>query len=281
MQSMTGYAKSGIRYKNLVLECEIKSYNHRFLQTRLTLHPEIEQYDYFIEKLIRENIKRGYIVLQIHVLKSNSEPVIFNGFKLKGLQAQLLEFKKEFKDNLLFTLGDFMDLCNKYYSSSSFPFKFVKKLLLNCFQELHKTRLSEGSKIKKVFMDKIKGMKMLVDEVEKKIPSFQAEYKAKLTNVMENSSKNESTVANRELMQLVQGIMVTEEIDRTKFHLNTLGDLMNKTGNIGKKVTFVLQELARETNTLSAKISSANIQYSCVQMRDLLEELREQAENIE
>lgn len=277
---MTGYARDRLKFRNYIIDCELKSYNHRYIQTRITLHPEIECYDYLIENFIKENVKRGYVIANIQILRSDQTPVIFIPSKFGRIYSEIARYTGKFGRNLFFTYSDYMDLYRKHSNRAVIPFSSLKTLLGRCVAELYKMRSSEGKKTLNVIQKKVKRLEALNGKISKMLPWVLSEYRKKITDTLGLDAET-AAKSQLDINQLTEKALATEEVDRIRFHIEKLSSLIRQPGLIGKKLGFLAQELLRETNTLASKVSSPQIQYHCVEMKDIIDDLREQSENIE
>jgi uncharacterized protein (TIGR00255 family) len=155
-------------------------------------------------------------------------------------------------------------------------------VFLNAFKEFMKDRSLEGEKIKKVFNKKIKKIALSQKKLEKAIPAINKTRMSQLNSKIKKLNVNlEPEKLNQEAALLILKHDVAEELERIKFHLDSMQKELSSKQAKGKKIDFILQELFRETSTLSVKIDKPSLKELALNMKLAVEEMREQAQNLE
>ena len=278
---MTGFGLSSYIDKKSEIYIEIKGVNHKFLEATIKpndLNNELEEY---IRKLVSKKIVRGRVDIRIKTKTVSSTNYSIDSKLLK-------KFKKSLEDGLKFK-GDihFRDIKDvpgifKLEADKDVNNNLIKKVFNDAIKEFLTSRNIEGKKIKEVLLKKLKQIKSANTKIKKQnisnIKKRSKLYKAKALDLMENLDDGR---LEQEVAILALKHDVNEEIDRIFFHLESLQKELNKKLCSGKKIDFVLQELFREANTLSVKLDDPNLKNNAIDMKLFIEEMREQAQNVE
>ena len=278
---MTGFGLSSFIDKKSEIYIEIKGVNHKFLEATIKpndLNNELEEY---IRKLVSKKIVRGRVDIRIKTKTVSSTNYSIDSKLLK-------KFKKSLEDGLKFK-GDihFRDIKDvpgifKLEADKDVNNNLIKKVFNDAIKEFLASRNVEGKKIKEVLLKKLKQIKSANTKIKKQnisnIKKRSKLYKAKALDLMENLDEGR---LEQEVAILALKHDVNEEIDRIFFHLESLQKELNKKLCSGKKIDFILQELFREANTLSVKLDDPNLKNNAIDMKLFIEEMREQAQNVE
>ena len=280
--SMTGFGDSRHINKETEIYCEIKSVNHRFLDISIKPNDISNELDQFIRDAISKKVKRGTLDIRLKLKFPSSNSYTINNESLRNLgksidEVKLLEIKK-------LTFSDIKDIPGIIKTEHKIQVNqnLVKKVFKDAFKTFLLNRASEGEKINKLFLSKINKINKCISKLEssnKKLLKVRSEsLKKKVHNICE-------TVDNDRLAQEVALLAlkhdVAEEIERINFHTSSLRkELVSRSGS-GKKIDFILQELFRETSTLSVKLDIPKYKQIALDMKLIVEEMREQAQNIE
>ena len=278
---MTGFGQSRLVDKDTEILVELKSLNHRFFEVNLkSAEIQSEDEEYF-KKTISKKLKRGKV--DIHIKANTSS----NG-KLQINSELLAEFKKAIKNESLIsnelTLRDIKDIPGilKITKSSKIKLPILKKVFNKALANFLESRIEEGRKIHKVLINKIdiiqskqkKVSKLCKRDLDKRIKI----YKKRVKNIIEKYDENR---LDQEITHLAMKADVSEELERIDFHLHSIKKELNNKNSSGKKIDFILQELFRESNTLTVKLDEPETKNIALEIKVLVEEMREQIQNIE
>ena len=281
IRSMTGFGQSRHIDKDIEILVELKSVNHRFLEVNLK-SPEIKSEDEgYFKKSITKNLKRGKVDIYIKVNVSSN-----GSFEID--KKLLAELKKIIKNESLLSnelrLRDIKDIPGilKITKSSNVKLQTLKKVFNMALTDFLKSRIEEGTKIHKILIDKInkiqskqiKVSKLCKRDLSKKIKV----YKQRVKDILE---KYDANALDQEITHLAMKADVSEELERIDFHLLSIRKELNNKNSSGKKIDFILQELFRESNTLSVKLDEPKTKNIALEVKVLVEEMREQIQNIE
>ena len=281
IKSMTGFGLSESFNKTSNISIEIRSVNHRFLELSIqsgNLDNEVED---FIKRAISKSIVRGKIEVKIKSNLSSKTKYIINKELFKNLEKTL---KEVLKNKVELKFSDIKDVQGIFNTEKSHNIN--KKLLKDNFKIALKlfidSRKKEGNKIENILLKKIKSIEIITRNIkssEKKTLNNKINvYKNKIRVLIDNF---DTSRLDQEVALLALKHDVSEELDRIFFHTKTIKDELLKKISSGKKIDFVLQELFRESNTLSVKLDDSKLKNLALDMKLLIEEMREQTQNVE
>ncbi|NIR48696.1 YicC family protein [candidate division KSB1 bacterium] len=289
--SMTGFGRGEFQQNGLEVLVEIRSLNHRFLDVEIRAPKNVSAFEQEIKELIRSRILRGRISATI-TLKGEQEPT--DGLAIdKPLASTYLRLLQELKDELgvegsirleqLLTFPDIITFENSSQTKENI-WEPVKKTLELALDDLKEMRLREGLEIRNDLVERIEAIDGFIREIEKISKTKAATMFEKLKERVEGLTKSEQLDDGRlemEVALLADKVDVTEECIRFKSHNTLFLELLENGTSEGRKLNFLLQEMHREANTIGAKANDAQIAHSVVQVKEEVEKLREQIQNIE
>ena len=278
---MTGFGQSKYIEKGTEVLVEIKSVNHRFLEVNLKSSEIKNKDEEYFKKTISKKLKRGKIDIHIRVNASNNGSILIN-------RKLLAELKKVIKNESMISnelsLRDIKDLPGilKITKSSNSKIQILKKVFNEALADFLESRIEEGNKIHKILINKIntiqskqiKVSKLCKRDLSKKIKL----YKKRVKDILE---KHDANRLDQEITHLAMKADVSEELERIEFHLQSIRKELNNKNSSGKKIDFILQELFRESNTLTVKLDEPKTKSIALEVKVLVEEMREQIQNIE
>jgi len=158
----------------------------------------------------------------------------------------------------------------------------IKQLVQQGLHDLKASRAREGDKLKMLILDRIHQMEMLVEKVKPLLPTLAKEYQTKLENKLQETLKSiDPERIAQELVLFTQRIDVDEELSRLTAHVSEIKRILNSDAPAGKRLDFLMQELNREANTLGSKSVSTQTSQVSMELKVLIEQMREQIQNIE
>jgi len=157
-----------------------------------------------------------------------------------------------------------------------------EKLLQQALEQLIDNRQREGERMQQLIRDRCAGMQGIVDTVRQQLPDIQQRYRQKLVARLEELQTSvDRDRLEQELVFLAQKMDVDEELDRLDAHLKELNDVIGRDEAVGRRLDFLMQELNREANTLGSKSADLSTTQASVELKVLIEQMREQIQNIE
>ena len=287
IHSMTAYGRVENSEGQNSISCEIRSVNHRYSEISIRLPEELRPLEQKIRDHISGKIKRGKIECNIRIEKHNAydESLSINQDLLKNI----IEAAKRINSDLSTSAPlDSLDLLRwpGVLEKSTLDVEEIGKLLFPLVNEaidiVIDTRQREGEKIKKMLTDRCTKIKEIISNVKKQIPDILKNYRKKLTQrVQEISDELDNDRLEQELLFLSQKADIEEEIDRLNAHADEVVRVIDQKEPIGRRLDFLMQEMNRESNTLGSKSNHIYTTNASVELKVLIEQMREQIQNIE
>ena len=289
LRSMTGFGKELISMPEKIITIEIRTLNSKLGDINIKSPALYREKDIEVRRMLLEKLERGKIDFQLFVDNIGDK----SNFSLN--QSLAKKYYKELKsladdigeddfDEFLPVLVKLPDVLHPEIEKlNPEEWEVIKKTISRVLDKVDAYRVAEGSSLEK---DLIARIQFIIDYLSEITPYEQDRIKKKKEDLLTalNNVKNNITVdKNRfeqELIYYLEKLDITEEKIRLKKHCEYFLDTINRPGSVGKKLTFIVQEIGREINTLGAKANNADIQKLVVQMKDELEKIREQLANI-
>ncbi len=294
MKSMTGYGQAVQTNDAYELTIELKSVNNRFLDLQIRMPKELNPFESLIRKIAKEKIQRGRVDVFINLtpLKSGNKQISVDWPLLQQLVTELQNGGKEHFGIVDFPVeqvlvkaieqSDFVTLIDQPTEEDTLE-ELVQAVANEAFTQLAASRESEGAGIQKVLIDYGSKVQALVVElngfVDEYEADFQQRYQAKLEEYLGNTVDQDRLLT--ELAILLERGDIHEELDRLSIHIEKLAKLLQATEPVGRELDFLLQEMNREVNTIGSKSSPIQIKDIVVQLKTILEKIREQIQNVE
>lgn len=291
MESMTGFGRAYHQLENFQIFCLAKSINHRYLEISLKLPRRYILLEERMRRKVAQFFERGKIeiLLKIYGLSPQGREVLFDLELAQKLRDNLKVLSEHLGLTSEITLGEILQfreivLIEEREEDLEVLWEEVNPALEEALQDLKNSRLLEGSSLKEKISEYLSSIHSKLTEIatlkekikEENIKKMQ-ERVSKL--LKEFQGRLDETRLYQEISILLDKIDFSEELDRLTIHLNTAFNLLS-TPNPGKKLDFLCQELMREITTLSNKAQSAEISLRAVEIKELVEKIREQVQNI-
>lgn len=294
MKSMTGFGKETFLNDTYQIDIEIKSVNQRFLDIQLRMPKEINPHEMAIRQLIKETLQRGRIEAYINIKQTgsgNKEVLVHWNLihqLLEEIQRELTvnypkaQFDPVQNINQLLNNSDYVEVTEKQEADETFGL-LVLDCVKNAVKRMDASRLQEGQKIQQVLSTYCQDLIGLVSELKGFVDTYEKDYREKFEAKLNDWLGNQVDEARllTELAILLEKGDIHEELDRLAIHLDKLQGLLIQTEPVGRELDFLIQEMNREVNTIGSKSSPIEIKNIVVQMKTMLEKIREQIQNIE
>ncbi len=292
VKSMTSFGRASSEEGNKYLfSVEMKSVNSRYLDINIRLPKSIISLEEEIRKLINMKLFRGKVDIFINQKSySTGEGVARLNLKLAESYYNCL---KEIEGNLgvknditATQIARFSDVITIVEEESSIEeiWQVIKPLIDSSLIMMDNMRINEGEKLKEDILSKLNEIESLVYKIEEIADTVPNTYKKKLENklkdLLDGIEIDEARIA-QEIAIIADKSAVDEEITRLKSHLNQMRETFNEEGQIGRKLDFIIQEMNREANTIASKSSDMNMTNYVINIKNLIEKIREQSQNIE
>lgn len=289
--SMTGFGKALVDRKGISVQIEVKSVNHRYFELYFHLPRRYNSKEEQIRAIVKEFIKRGKVHITAAISSEIEEPSIqYNISRAREYYSALVAMAKHLGINQQVQLEHLLrwnDLFEKQEPMDVTPqeWRVFTAALRKALKELVKQRLREGKSIAKDIQARFKRIAQMLSMIEKiareQVPKFREELRRKIAQIVDTAQLDQERL-EMEIALYADRIDVTEECVRLQSHLNFAQQLMtSQEREIGRQLNFLLQEILRETNTIGAKANDANISQFVVKMKEEIEKIREQVQNVE
>ncbi len=287
IQSMTGYAALAREIAQGSLFLELKSVNNRFLDVQFRVTEELRSLEPSLRELITAKIGRGKIECRIGFtpaaaagkqLALNAELLVRLGQLEREVRALMPEAQPLRAGEVLRWPGMLGD--------AAIPADELREpcleLMREAVAELCATRAREGAKLREMILERVAKMQALVEKVAPLLPLAVAAYQEKLaTRLREALASNDEERIRQEISVFGIKVDVAEELNRLAAHLQEVRRVLDAGGAAGKRLDFLMQELNREANTLGSKSVSKEVSEASIDLKLLIEQMREQIQNIE
>ena len=282
---MTGFGKSESVYKNKKITVEIRTLNSKSIEIKTKIPTLYKDLDLHIRKRLTKNLLRGKIDCNIYIEDTSGEKTTtINKEKLNSYYKELQQINQEWQENTTDYLSVILRIPDVFTKENSSIEKQEEEIILELIKRAcEKTnlfRLQEGKAIEKEFNLYISEIKDRLKQIEPFEKERKQAQKNKITQGLSflDPQKINNDRLEQELIYYIEKLDISEEKSRLKNHLMYFSETM-KTPNTGKKLGFICQEIGREINTLGSKGNHAEIQKKVVEMKDVLEKIKEQILN--
>lgn len=290
VKSMTGYGKSSLSINSREYQVEIKTVNHKYIDTNIKMPRVISYLEEDVRKLIASKIKRGKIDISITFenYSEDGNDIRINTELAKMYIENLRKLAKEENISANIEVTEITKLPDVLIIKNNLDENQIKAELLqtveNAINQLINMRQNEGEKISRDILTKIAQIETKKQEIFSLSTGLIDEYVVKLEARIKELLKTEELDKSRLMQEVViyaDKCSVEEEITRLTSHIEQLRNLINADEPSGKKMDFIIQEMNRETNTIGSKANSLEITNRVVDIKTILEDVREQIQNIE
>ena len=278
---MTGFGLSKWVKGSSEISIEIKGVNHRFLEISIKPNDLGNELEQFMRNAISQSIQRGKVDIRIGLKTVSTTNYSIDQTLLKKLKKTLKE-NEYLEDRINF--NDVKDVPGIFKSEVTHQLNKTKiKSIFNlALKDFIKSRNKEGIKIKNIFKKKISRLKKLTKKIldanDKNLKRKIKLFKSKVTKL---TKEFDASRINQEITLLALKQDVSEELDRIFFHITSIEKEIIKRECSGKKIDFILQEFFREANTLAVKLDTPEHMSYAIDIKLIIEEMREQTQNVE
>ncbi|MCH8495735.1 MAG: YicC family protein [Balneolales bacterium] len=292
INSMTGFGRGEVSKDRTTITTEIRSVNNRFCEVSLKLPQQIQNLENEVREYIQRNVSRG----KLHVMIRIDEPVEATA-KLhfdRDTAQQYISMLEELR--YMLRIEEPLNLDHVLSNPNIFKLAddqleridrlrpLIIKSVANAIEELKKMRMQEGSHLKADFdkrLDTIDSVvKVIADYAKERVPEARAKMHERVSALLESDSFDKDRL-ELEIAILADKLDITEELVRLESHTHFFREAMNNDESVGRKLNFLIQEMHREINTIGSKASHSGISHHVVDLKESLEIIREQVQNIE
>ncbi|AKA69972.1 YicC/YloC family endoribonuclease [Clostridium scatologenes] len=291
IKSMTGFGRGSTDQEGGRFTVEIKTVNHRYLDLNIKMPKVFIALEDRMRKLIKEKVNRGKI--DVFITQNNYEKQGVNAVLNEPLADSYVQCLNKIRDRYGIQENITVSLIAKFpevitvkqeEEDLEILWESLRTPLEDAVNMLVSMREKEGTKLQQNIFVKCDYIKSLLDKIEKRSPQIVMEYKQKLTTrlseLMQDYTIDESRIA-MEIALFADKACLDEEIVRLNSHLIQVKDTLNLQEPIGRKLDFIVQEMNREANTIASKSNDLEITNHVLNIKNEIEKIREQIQNIE
>lgn len=291
IRSMTGYGRGEIEEKGVRATAELRSFNNRFLEMTMKLPKFLTPLEPEIKTMIQQKISRGRVFVNLswedtegltETIKLDEE-VADRYYSLFQNLKERYNLAGEVDLQTFAMLPDlFKREAEEWEPERAMP--FVREAISIALDDLLEMKEREGRAIARDIQKRMDQTLTYLEEIEARLPQrveeLRQRLKSKLRELTDQGNFDEALLA-QEVILFAERTDFTEECVRYRVHLGNFKRYLSEGGAVGRKLNFLLQEMAREVNTMGAKASDAEVSTNVVLIKEELEKIREQVQNIE
>jgi uncharacterized protein (TIGR00255 family) len=284
--SMTGYAVASAELPSGSLTLELRAVNHRYLDIQLRMPDELRSVESALREAITTRLQRGKVDCRInYAARSAQSGASLNLELVQQLATWNREVQHALPDARSLSVADVLrwnGVLETPTASADELRSSLLALLQEALQEFSASRAREGEKLKDFLLQRVEKIEALRSGVMPHVPAAIAAYEQKLVARLRDAMQGaDDERVRQEITLFASKIDVDEELSRLSSHLGEMRRILTQGGAVGKRLDFLMQELNREANTLGSKSVDAEVSRSAMEMKILIEQMREQIQNLE
>ena len=288
IHSMTGFGRAEADQQGSSIQVEIRSVNQRHLDLYLRLPESLNSLEAKIREQVKQTLARGKVDIGIRLgTATNSESALtINQRKLDSVLALLQAVAQQAGDTLAKANALEVLQWDGVLEKQSIGLEQIEPAVLDCLAEalrqLIESRQREGQSLATTLQERVSDIRSQIERIKSTYPAARESYHTRLRQKLEDTaiSVDEQRLA-QELVIFAQKSDLEEELDRLGVHLDEMLRILSQGGPCGRKLDFLMQELNREANTIASKSIHTDITQAAVEIKVLIEQMREQIQNIE
>ncbi len=285
--SMTAFARRELRGDFGLLVCEVRSVNQRYLEANFRLSDVVRELEMPLRDKLRQQLSRGKVDVWIkhEAIESNLSNIHINQELAARLVAAASQIDQLARHAAPLNAADILRIpgvvCVAEPNQQQL-LTITKQLFADTLQDFIAMREREGQALQQFISQRLELITIECDKVRERMPHILAHYRQRLlTRLQDIKAELDNDRLEQEMVLFAHKIDVAEELDRLSAHLVEIKRVLQQGGAVGRKLDFLMQELNREANTLGSKSVSADSSLSSVELKVLIEQMREQIQNLE
>lgn len=286
LHSMTAFARTHAQGDWGTATWELRSVNSRYLDLTFKIPERLRDLEPKCRETLQKALARGKVEAS---LRFQAGPAALPNYTVnEPYLAQLLTAANSINEKVdggsvsVMHLLQWPGVLREEAADITEMQQHISNLFEQAISVLQNARAAEGEAIRPLFTDRINQMRVHVEEVSQHLPDIRQQHDQQLRErLAEVTEKLDQQRLEQELVHFAQRMDVSEEIDRLHTHLNEIERIIKKGGTVGRRLDFLMQELNREANTLASKSASTTQSHAAVELKVLIEQIREQVQNIE
>jgi uncharacterized protein (TIGR00255 family) len=290
--SMTGFGRAEVSRDGINISAEVRSVNSRYLDLTLRLPRSISQREKELKDIVRTFLNRGNLNVTVKIAydSNGAIPLKVNTaaaksyFKLLNEIRKSVKIREQVKLEHLLTFSEVLEPAEEE-ETDEHEWELVQETVRQALENLNAMRSQEGSELARDLEKRIHWMQETLNEVEKlskeRIPEERKNLHERIAQLVEDKFVIDQNRLELEIALMVDKLDITEECVRYRSHNKFFLEALNKNEAAGRKLNFLVQEMNREANTIGSKSSDADIAHKIIGLKEELEKIREQLQNIE
>jgi uncharacterized protein (TIGR00255 family) len=291
MKSMTALSTASLSEQGIRATVEIRTVNGRYLEMTCRLPKQLSHKEIELRELVRTAIARGTVQVTVRTDNEAPQAISLSLERMEAYWSQLEKLRKKLKVTAPLSLGDILHIPDVYHTDDTAhleqaekEWKVVVKAVRAALSSLDTMRKNEGKELAKDIRARIKTIEERLDSIEarsmQRVPEERERLRARIAQLFESDEIDEQRL-QLEILLLADRLDCSEEIVRLRSHIKYFLEALKSNEPIGRQLTFLLQEMHREINTIGSKANDADISQHVVTIKEELERIREQVQNIE
>ncbi len=300
VRSMTAYATTSVDTVAGNLTIELKSVNSRFLDLQFRMNDEFRAYEPFFRETIMQGVKRGKVECRLSFARGEQNASVLSlnhslFLELSRLQHEIRQRDPQAQAMTVNELLRWPGMIEEAVPDQETLQQQVRQAMIDTLDTFTAEREREGAALAEALVERVVAMQQIVGKIEPLIPQMVEQFKQKAIERMQEalgvalSDSAPVTMTQQEASERIRQevtlygmrIDVAEELSRLKIHLDETKAILEKGGLVGKRMDFMLQELNREANTLGSKAAIRELSDASMELKLLIEQIREQIQNLE
>jgi uncharacterized protein (TIGR00255 family) len=287
LMSMTGFARQTAEYELGTLTWELRTVNHRYLDVQFRLPDELRPNETELRRQVSASIRRGKIECSLHFRRATSDgaELKLNEELVEQLKAKLAELSEILHESRAIDPVDVLRWPGVVSETEIDPgplFEQATSLLATTLDALGSMRASEGKRIAEMLESRCAEIMTISASVRKRMPDVLAAVRTRQQERLDKLDvEADPARLETELALITQKLDVDEELDRLDSHISEIRDVLGNSEPVGRRLDFLMQELNREANTLGSKSADTETTKAAVELKVLIEQMREQIQNVE
>lgn len=285
--SMTGFASLERQMTNGVLVVELRSVNHRYLELHMKLDEHLRSFEPVVRELISAKLGRGKVECRMSLVHRGTadKALSLDEEVLTNLSEVATQIQKRFPNSQALSVSEILHwpgVVQNQQGDNAQLAEEIKSALKQILDDMTASRAREGAKMKALILERLVDAEQIVATVKPLLPMQVKAYQEKLTAKLQEALKSvDEDRVRQELVLFAQKIDVDEELTRLTAHVSEVKRILDADQAAGKRLDFLMQELNREANTLGSKSVSTEVSQASMSLKVLIEQMREQIQNIE
>ena len=285
-RSMTAFARNTVDFSWGSITCELRSVNHRFLEAGFRMPETLRQVEMSLREIARKKLTRGKVDISLQVALNNDDATVHIDMALAGRTIEIAQtLASELLNPAPISPLDIMRwpgvLTEQSVETENLHGAAIKTFT-EAVDQLLEGRQREGEKLAEMIEERLCGIETQVAIVRENLPSILDHQRVRLNEKLENlRAQVDSDRLEQEMVIISNRADVDEELDRLAAHISEIRRVLKSQEAIGRRLDFLMQELNREANTLGSKSIAGVTTQASVELKVLIEQMREQIQNLE